>query len=236
MNASTARGAAHAARPDVGEVLARIRAATAEDPPSGRPHAQGPNYDAEAAREAAIEDMVRLGTDAEPLLVTALEDVLRLLEHDGREYYCCEALVRALVLRRAWSAVEVLRRIALDTVIDGWVPTLVVQLVAKWDSEAFAPLFREVLASSSSGHLRSWAAEMLVQSGRATPEEIDGFLVDEDDGVQRLTARGLATLANGDAIARLAQRATGAPDDRARRQARCLLDGMMLTVSRGGEC
>jgi hypothetical protein len=236
MNASTARVAAHAARPDVGELLARIRAATAEDPPSGRAHGRGPNYGAEAAREAAIEDMVRLGADADALLVTALEDVLGRLEHDKREYYSCEALVRALVLRRAWSAVEVLRRIALDTVIDGWVPTLVIQTLAEWDSEAFAPLFREVAASSSSGHLRSWAAEMLVQSGRATPEEIDTFLLDEDEGVQRLTARGLATLANGDAISRLAQRATGAPDDGARQQAWCLLGCMKLTISRGGEC
>jgi hypothetical protein len=227
---------AHAARPDVGEALARIHAATAEDPPSGRAHANGPNYAAEAAREAAIEAMVRLEADADAVLVAALEHVLGLLPHDEREYYCCEALVQALVRRRAWGAVEVLRRIALDAVIDGWVPSLVIEKLAKWDSKAFAPLFQEVATSSTSGHVRSWAAEMLVLSGRATPEVIDALLQDEDEGVQRLTARGLAGLANGDAISRLAQRATGARDERARWQARRLLDGMKLTVSPGGEC
>ena len=180
--------------------------------------------------------MVRLEPSADPFLVETLKEVLTLFAGDKREWLCCQALVEAVTRRRAREAIDVLCRIALDREVEGWLPVLVIQLLEEWDPHEFAPLFREAATTCSSGFTRSWAAEMLVTHGNATPEEIDAFLADPDEGVHRLTARGLARRADGDAISRLVHRASSGPDSRARHQAFSLLRGMNVFPGRGGQC
>jgi hypothetical protein len=220
----------HASRSDVQATLAQLRTLLRQKPPSG------PNYPAEAARDRLTEQMVCLAADDDAFLVECLAEAFDACRRDDDEREVCGAIILALRRRDSLlGAADVLGRIALAEPSVPWLSAYVVQVVGTCNPRPFERLLREA-AGSSCEVLRAWAAESLIAAGLATPTEIDALLRDPDEGVQRLTARGLAELRTADAIFRLTERALHHDDGKAREQAWWLLGGCRLAPARGGEC
>lgn len=224
-------------RTDAAVALAALRAALRKPP------ADGPNYDAEAARDAATEILRGLPPSDDTFLVECLEQAAVALCGDGGEDEdaVCEAVINAMRGRDCPGADGVLHRLAMHEGQAGqWLPGWLVQVLRKWDARRFEPTLRCAALRHPSDFVRACAAEMLVACGLATPTETDAFLSDRSESVQRLTARGLATLGTPDAIRRLAEVVFSGPDrwgDRRRsQQANSLLRCLGLVPARGGEC
>ncbi len=227
---STTCASSPVSRSEVRALLADLRTLLQQDPPSG------PNFPAEAARDRAIAQMCQLPPGDDPFLVELLEEAFVGCRHDDKEQVVCGAIVDALRSRDSRTAADILGRIALAEPTIGWLSWSVVEVLGGWNPRAFEAILRQAAIGSSDGLVRRWAAEMLVAAALATPSEIDGFLRDPDDGVRRLTTRGLATLRTADALVRLTEIALRHEDDRLREQVWSLLGYWQLTPARGGRC